>query len=1193
MNNFFKFALSAVTAFTAFSGIAQDAAITMRTGIYDTAGPNNACTIVVGGTQGKYIEVDCGFGPVEYELKEFSVDSSTQAVKGTTISCQVSKEGIIKIYADDGAVIDFFDGEGCTLEWIEFANPEQIEVLNLNHNSLSALDLSDFSNLRIAYLTDNPYDKSPLVIGKNHPELLMLEIDIVYNIDPEFNIDTYPQLRILDAFAVPGITKIDPTKCPHLTRLSLDCTNVSTLDLSNNPELAILNISETAITDIDLSKCPKLQQLYVTHGSDTYNPGVKLTKLDVSMLPELYYLFATGNDLTDIDVSNNTKLDHLWLGSNRLSALNIDNCPNISNLHIENNYFDYVTLPAERETFLEYNYGQHPFAVPAQLEVGKPLDLSSRVNRPGTETYGRLMSFKRADPYNPVEVDESKYTYDNGVITVNAAIADSVYVEFVNSEFTYPYLTTSHFMVKKAEDMNKPSLQMTFQPSTPEGQYVNMCIGIEGASTATPKNLYIDLSDGSTVTVPVTESRMPATPNVKYASLGWGQAALYVDDGDVITGVGIDGVTMYSCDVTPMSSLRDLRLTGAGLYYLDLKYNRCLESLVLTGNHLSEFDLDGASGSYLKSKLSYIDLSDNEIATLTVSDRRSIRHLDLHANNFTQIDLTDADNIEYLDLSHNKLTELKLNYQGAMTELNASYNNISTYTAPETDMLRKADFSNNAFTYATLPSRGQCEVFTYAPQAMIQIAPKAPGIDLSAENVTIDGEPVVFKWYKADGTPLIEGTDYTITDGRTRFLSTSFGSAYCALTCAALPDFTGADVMRTSLVIPTDMPTNVIASFTTAASGKMNLSLGAHNNGSVIYIDWNGDGTDLVEYLLNDKYKIFEAQIKAGANVKVLSPDEDNDLRVFSIDGVALSDFDGSKLNKIVTLGLIGTGLDHIIFPESDLVTELELNGNHLDEINPARYPQLRLLTAGGNNLTSLDFSKCPNMVLVSASNNKLTEVKFAEGNKLTYIDLDNNLFEEYDLQQHPLINHFSIAGNKLSEINVDNLDNLRALALDRNRFTFATLPLPKEEWTRYTYANQAPVEAVVDGLTADLSSQKDVAGTPTVYRWFIGEPTYNYETGVLEGEELVAGEEYTITDGVTTFEAGYDNMLCVMTNEMLPNVVLTTNFLDFSGIEAVEIDAPEADAQYFTLSGVKVDRPGKGLYIMLRGSKATKVIIK
>lgn len=1193
MKKLFKIALSAVAALAAFNAVAQEPAITMRTGIYDTAGPNNACTIVVGGTQGKYIEVDCGFGPVEYELNEYQYDSSSETVKGTPISCQVSSEGIIKIYTDDDAVIDYFNAEGCTLEWIEFTDPSKIEVLNLNHNSLSGLDLSDFTELRIAYLSDNPYDKSPLVIGKNHPELLMLEINVVYNIEPDFDIDTYPNLLILDAFAVPGITKIDPSKCPRLTRLSIDCTNVSSLDVTKNPELVILNISETGISEIDLSKCTKLQQLYCTHGSDTYNPGVKIKNLDVTALPNLVHLFATGNAIESIDVSNNTYLDHLWLNKNRLKELNVDNCPYITSLYIDNNYFDYVTLPPDRESYNEYQYGQHPFEVPVQVEVGQAIDLSSRVNRPGTETYARLVSFKRENPFTPIEVDASKYTYNNGVLTVNQAIADSVYIEFVNSEFTYPSLTTSHFMVKNAADIDKPVVQMTFQPATAQGNFVEMCIGIEGASAESPRNIHISQSDGSVITVPVTESRMPSLPNVKYPALGWGQTTLSVDEGNVITAVGIDGVTMYSCNVTPMSSLRQLRLTGAGLYHLDLGYNRLLESLTLTGNHFSEFNLDGVSGAYIKTALNYVDLSDNEMSALTLSYRKPVLHLDLHGNKFETIDFIDADNIQYLDISHNQLTELTVNYQGVMTELNASYNKLSAYKGPETDALRKADFSHNCFTYSNLPARGNCTEFIYAPQSEIEIAVKAPGIDLSSEAITVDGNPVVFTWYKKDGTPLTEGTDYTITGGRTRFLATDFGPAYCALTCAAFPDFSGENVLRTTDVIPTEMPTNVVASFTTVDNGTMHMSLGAHHNGSVIYIDWSGDGTDVVEYTLNDSYRLFDAQTKAGASVRVLSPSEDNDLRVFSVDGVALKDFDGSKMNELVTLGLSGTKLDNIVFPESDQLSELTINGNNLLEFNPSQFPKLRSFAAGNNKFTSLDFTQCPDIAFVAAAGNQLTEVKFAPDNKVILLDLDNNLLESYDAQQHPMINQLGIAGNRLTEINVDNLPDLRILALDRNRFTFATLPVPDAQWRRYTYSNQATVDAVVDGLTVDLSSQKEVNGTPTVYRWFIGEPTYNYETGELEGEELIAGEEYTIEGGVTTLVQGYEHMLCVMTNEVLPNVVLTTNFIDFSGIEAVVTDKADAEAVYYNLSGVRVERPGKGLYIVVRGNRVSKEIIR
>lgn len=1195
MNKLLKGVLMSALLLPALAAKAEEPAITMRTGIYDTDGPNNACTLVVGGKAGTYIMVDCGFGPVEYEIAEATFDSASQSVKGTPISCQVSKEGLIKIYPDPDAELDYLDAEGCTLEWIEFKDPSKLRIVNFCHNNLRSLDLSDFTSLEIAYLSDNPYDLAPLKIGKNHPELAMLELNAVYNLDPEFDIDTYPKLTILDAFAVPGITKLTPSGCPGLVRLSVDCTNISQLDLSKNAALMILNISDTAVRDIDLSGCPNLQQLYVVHQSDTYNPGVKLKTLDVSMLPKLFYLFATGNDLTSIDVSKNPELNHLWLGHNKLTELDITNNPGIQSLHIEGNYFTYATLPEDRDTFIEYNYSQRPFSVPSELEVGKPLDLKAQVTRPDTQTFARLLSVKRESPYNPVEVDESKYTYSDGVLVVNKAISDSVYVEFVNSKFTESSLTTAKFMVKRAADMGKPDKQMTFQPGTPSGEALAMCIGIEGATPATPKTLYVTQGDGVTHTFSITTAAMPDAPNVTVTAAGYGQTVLSTDTSERISAVGIDGVTMYACDVTPMSSLRSLRLTGTDLYALDLRYNRCLEKLIVTGNHFGKFSLDGVSGDYMKNMLTHIDISNNEITELTLSFLNGIEYFDMHSNKLTEMHFDSAERISYLDVSDNQMELLKINYLSSLRELNASNNKLSQYIAPETNIIEKADFSNNCFTFANLPSRnGLAEAdFKYAPQAKIVISKKAPGVDLSSQAVEIDGAPVKFAWYKADGTPLTEGVDYTVTDGRARFLNPSVGAVYCAMTCASLPAFAGNDALMTTQVIASEMPRNLVAEFTTADAGTMHLSLGAHNYGSTMYIDWNGDGTDLVEYFLTDTYSLFDAQVKAKANVKVYTYDNDNDIRVFSIGGVRLSSFNGAGLEKVTAFTVSDAGLTEITFPNSDNIKEIGLEGNSFTEFDATRFPKLTSLSLNGNKISTLDLTKCPDLVVLGAARNKLTEVKFNPGNKVFFLDLTGNLLESYDLQLHPDLNQVGLAGNRLRTINPDGLQHLRTFAIDENFFTFETLPLPQSQWTRYTYANQATVPANINGLVIDLSSQKEVNGTPTVYRWFIGIPTYNYDTEDWEGEELVANDEYTVDNGVTTLSSGYDKMICLMSNSELPKVVLTTDLLDLSAVETIEVDEVDADAVYYTLDGRRVVNPDKGLYIVVRGNKVTKEIIR
>lgn len=49
----------------------------------------------------------------------------------------------------------------------------------------------------------------------------------------------------------------------------------------------------------------------------------------------------------------------------------------------------------------------------------------------------------------------------------------------------------------------------------------------------------------------------------------------------------------------------------------------------------------------------------------------------------------------------------------------------------------------------------------------------------------------------------------------------------------------------------------------------------------------------------------------------------------------------------------------------------------------------------------------------------------------------------------------------------------------------------------------------------------------------------------------------------------------------------------DLDGIEDVMIDANDATTTFYNLNGIKVDRPGKGIYVVKSGNKVRKVILK
>jgi len=197
-----KISLAAGLLLMAASATAQTAdeqpIITFKTNIYETYGGTNAFHFVLGATEETYIDVDCGFGRDEYLVGPATFDSEAHAIIGTVVTCNVNSDGMVKIYGD-ASLIDYFDAEGCYIETIDLGDCLNLDILDLQHNELKSLDLSRYTKLSALYLTDNPFTpETPLIVGENHPNLTILEVDIIDYISPDFDITTYPELVSFD-----------------------------------------------------------------------------------------------------------------------------------------------------------------------------------------------------------------------------------------------------------------------------------------------------------------------------------------------------------------------------------------------------------------------------------------------------------------------------------------------------------------------------------------------------------------------------------------------------------------------------------------------------------------------------------------------------------------------------------------------------------------------------------------------------------------------------------------------------------------------------------------------------------------------------------------------------------------------------------------------------------------------------------
>ncbi len=1223
MKHLFKTILFAAAVLVASSVSAAEPLFSFHTDIYSESGTDNQFSMTIGVSAPMVLYVDCGSGADFYEF---------ETIGDTLIYCSVTDAGNVVVSGEsaaDAAKIDHLNIIGAYIETIDLSHLVNLDVLDLSHNVLQSLDLSNNTKLRAIYLTDNTFtQETPLVIGEK-PELVILEMQTIDWLDPNFDMTKYPKLMSFDAYHCPTLTKLDPTNCPLLLQLSLEMTNVSSIDVSKNDSLIILNISETAIEELDVTHNKRLQQLFVEHVSGTFNTKTKLNKLDVTQCPDLYHLIANGNNFTELDVTNNPILMHLALRDNYLTSIDLSKQYQLGEVNLDYNCFDFATLPINPGTWETYTYPQRPLPTERSYKEGDVLDFSSRVLRDGTTTDMALYSFDATTPNEWVKLDSTYYTYENGKVTLLKANTDSMLIAFANTAFLEHNLETEHFKVKIASDYGKPTTMLQFMPAVANARYQ---IGVEGATPETPKTFYMEYYDNTQQkTIQVEQTTTGAT----LADATWQvtnlpaytNITISVPENTTISALRMDSIGLYSLNLDRLITLSELSLVGNSLSDLDLSRNRYLRTLDLSHNDLyGHFSLAGVNSLFEKNVLGELNLSHNQITELTLSPLLALRHLDLSHNKIVELDIADVDSIYTIDLSHNQLTSIDVTYGGRMQTLDVSHNQLSAIVLPTDNNLKELAINDNLFTFANLPSRGHLDEanFHYAPQTDIVIAQRGPCADLTSQDVTIDGATTVFRWIKEDGSALVEGTDYTISNGLTRFLNTEAGHVYCALSHAAYPDFADANVLKTTKIQVAGMPTNEIASFVTVNDGdSVALSLAAGAEGTALYIDWEGND-NVVQYVLGTQYRLFSAVTHKDATVRVYTYEPTETITVFSMEGATLKSFDGSKLNDAINVSVRNAGLSAITLPTNkNTLSELSLEGNAFTSIDfVASYPNLYILSVTNNKLTSLDLSSFAYLELVSAAQNGITTVKF-NNPMLWYLDLSTNAIETIDFTGATNISQLSLSHNLLKTLDVSKLNSLIALQINNNYFDFQTLPLPKTQYVLYNYYNQAQLDVqVTNDSIVDLSRQAQVGDSQSTYTWYLGVPTWNTDMLAWEGEELYLDIEYTLENGVTTFLRSFEDVMCLITNPTFPDLYLYTDLLDVKVTTGLEDIMPDGlslcvrnrdivlttndtySVALYTLSGqclhsmlsrageTVVKAPAAGVYIVRVGEHAYKVLV-
>lgn len=1167
-----------LAAFAAVAGAAESPAIVIHSDAYRTVGASNSSSILLGSlATGTYTVTDAR-GTRDIDVIPASINSETGDWEGTWESISVPSSGLVTI-SGDAANLDVIVADGCGIETIDFPGCKNLEILSLEHNSLKKLDLTPFTGLRAIYLSDNSFtEATPLVVGAPKPGLQILELDIIDHLDQSFNLSDYPALITFDGYHNRDLYRVDPSGCPDLAVLSLELTNVSELDVSANLNLLRLNIAETRITSIDLSHNAKLEHFLGSHDSGTINNTYRLSSIDLSHNPALTILSLNGNGLESIDLSNNVKLTNLSLQRNLLTRLDLSANTDLASVWIMDNDMDFATLPEPKASYSEYFYRQNALRVPRSIGAGAELDLSSRVLREGTTTVASVM--RQVYDGEDEALPASDYVYANGVIKFPNAISDSVYVVYANTMFDQYPMKTTPFMVKDPSELGKPSKVLSVTCLT-QGE-INFSAGLYGATAESPKTFYTDFGDGTLV--PCTAGfALGGNANVTGNVTGSGVVSIYIPEGEVLTSFSLADMPLMSADLTKATELIELSLTGTNLAKVDLRYNRCLQSLRLDRNRLSELDLAGIYGDYEKNVLADISAASNRLESFNNMTPGATRSLDLSGNKLAELSLKDYDNLQTLDLSGNQLVTASLEYLGSALSVDLSDNLLTEVSPCSSALIPDVDLAGNRLNFTTLPlPEAFGEGYSYAPQQEITIPAEAPAVNLTAYLANRGGNVTEVAVRKTDGTLLVSGTDYEKRGGIFTFLKDDLGEVRFELTNATYPLMSGDNALRTTATHVIGMPSEVVATFTPTGLSEESAAsmIFAATGDTQLYIDWSGDATELVPCpVTTTPTEYTVSNLTTGANARILAASKEDvaSLRVFSIYGITLKEADFTPLTGLTSLNLGYCSLspDKLKMPEAPNLTELTLVGNRFKEYPYAKkYPGVKTLNLGVNRFESFDGSIIPNVEYLVLSGNRLSDVTF-DNPALWSLFIDNNELSGINLNGLPKLEQLLLQSNRLAAIDLSPvIATLHVLSLVDNQFTFATLPFPDDypELNVYYYGNQAPLTVECVDMKVDLSAQADVHGTETQFSWYRGIPSYDSETGEITGDLLTEGTDYTLEKGVTTFLAPQDeDVLCVMLNEEFPNLTLITMPLTIKDSGVEETGDADRMVDIYRADGVKV----------------------
>ncbi|MEQ8581687.1 MAG: MBG domain-containing protein [Marinoscillum sp.] len=495
----------------------------------------------------------------------------------------------------------------------------------------------------------------------------------------------------------------------------------------------------------------------------------------------------------------------------------------------------------------------------------------------------------------------------------------------------------------------------------------------------------------------------------------------------------MDGVTLYvdpgvtfdgNC-ADPVVSLPDAALKAALLTYTpDIDTNddgeiRQSEALAVTGAlDLSGLGISTALGLEAFGNLTSLNLSDNSISVLNLSENAALTSVNVANNELIILSVANGNNTNFVSFDatgNDNLTCITVDDPTYSTSnwtdipAGASFDASCALNIPDTNF-KNALLAHNPVIDSN--SDGEIQVS--------EAASFSGALELSYKSIT---NLAGLEGFGSISTLSINGNTVSELDLSFHPFISQFSAEYCGLTTLDVSQNAYLKYLYISnnSLTTLDLSNNFqLTTFYVYSNDLTGLDLTQNDNLSTLYCQ----GNELVALSLSTEGNLVVLDYGSNPLTGAFDFTPYTSLVTLGCGGGGLTALDVSMLPELRSLSCYNNSLAELDLSANPKMTTLSAFNNELTTFDPTGLPLLSQLNLGDNLLTTLDLSNSPALQTVQLPNNSLSSLDFSNGNALNYLDCRNNELTSLNINVGKNVNYLNATGNVgLTCISVYDLD--------------------------------------------------------------------------------------------------------------------------------------------------------------------------